>query len=303
MDGTLVPWAEATVHVLSHSLQRGSLVFDYMSVHETPKGPAVFRMGEHLDRFRHSCELVGLALDRKPGELGAAVAETVRANPGATAVKVSAFLPSVEIDVVPMDTRVAVAIAAYDPIRDVLAKKSGKPPFKPELSVWIEKVRRNRREDIVPAQAKVAANYLSTMTAKASARRRGYDEILLLDEEGLLAEGPTTNLFLVDGEGTLRTPPERRILLGVTRRSVLDIAKHDGLPVAETPMRPVDLFAAREAFLTGTTAGVWPIVSADGRRIGEGRTGPVTERLRERFAEVVSGRDPDFESWLHYVAE
>ncbi len=303
VNGRFVPWGNATVHVLSHSLQRGSLIFDYLSVHATDRGPAIFRLGEHVERFLRSAEIVGLPLAFDHAAIARAIVETIRANPGATAVKASAYLASVEVDVVPMDTHVSLAIAAYDPARDVIQRNPGTFHHRPELRLWIEKDRRNRRKDIVPPQAKVAANYVSPMTAKWAARRAGYDEILLVDDEGFLAEGPTTNLFLVDAEGTLRTPPEEQILLGVTRRSILEIAKHDGIPAAESRLRPEAFETAAEVFLTGTTAGVWPVVSVDDRTIGAGKPGPMTKRLRDRFTQVVSGRDPDFDHWLTRVDE
>ncbi|MBW2372367.1 MAG: aminotransferase class IV [Deltaproteobacteria bacterium] len=303
IDGALVPWADATVHVLSHSLQRGSLIFDYMSVHETERGPAVFRMPEHLERFHRSAEMVGLDLLQDVAALGAAVAETVRANPGAKAVKISAYLASVEVDVVALDPRVSVAIAAYDPYRDVIAYKTEQPELHLEFRIWIEKERRNRRHDIVEPQAKVAANYVSPMVAKARARRQGYDDILLLDDQGHVAEGPTTNVFRVDEAGALITPPETRVLLGVTRRSVIELAKHDGRPVREETFGPEALFNSAEVFLTGTTANVLPVVDIDGCTIGGGSVGPVCAGLRDRFHQVTHGLDPAFAHWLSYARE
>jgi branched-chain amino acid aminotransferase len=170
------------------------------------------------------------------------------------------------------------------------------------VRLWIEKERRNRRQDIMPAQAKVSANYASTMVAKARARAAGYDEIVLVDEDGNLAEGPTTNLFLVDAGGTLVTPSPARVLHGVTRASILELAKTEGIPAVERDVRPEELRGAAEAFLTGTTAGVWPITSVDGEKLGDGKVGPVSRRLRERFEKVVSGRDPAFAHWLSPVA-
>lgn len=303
IDGGLVPWRDATVHVLSHSLQRGSLVFDYMSLHETPRGLAVFRLRQHAERFLRSAELVGLPLALGCEAIEAGVVETVRANPGARAVKVSAFLPSIEVDVVPQDPRVSVAIAAYDPWRDVVDHNPGEWKPRATVRLWIEKERRNRRDDIVPPQAKVAANYTSPMFAKWRARRRGFDEILLVDEEGFVAEAPTSNVFWVDARGTLRTPPERHVLLGVTRRSILELAKHDGVACAESQVRPDELAAAAEVFLTGTTAGVWPVESIDERPVGEGAPGPVSARLRDRFVAVSNGEDAAFHHWLTFTSE
>ena len=298
LDGALVPWAQATVHVLSHSLQRGSLVFDYMSVHETPRGPAVFRLREHVERFLHSIELVGLPLRHDQREIEAAILATVRANPGARSVKISAYLPSIEVDVVPMDDRVALAIAAYDPKADVIDRNPGRWAWRPTIRLWVEKRLRNRRKDILPPQAKVAANYASPMAAKWAARRAGYDEIVLVDEDGCIAEAPTANLFWVEGAGSLRTPPAERVLLGVTRQSLLEIAKHDGIDVAEALIRPEELVRQPEVFLSGTTAGVLPVDSVDGTPIGDGKPGPVSTRLGARLREIQSGQDPAFAHWL-----
>jgi len=304
VDGSLRPWADATVHVLSHSLQRGSLVFDYMSVHETPRGACVFRLDEHVDRFFRSCEMMGLAVEQSAGALRNAIRATVRANPGASAVKMSAYFASVEIDVVPVDTHVTVAIAAYDPKIDISDRLPQNSPRKPRyLKLWIEKVRANRRDDIVPPQVKVSANYASPMTAKVRARAEGYDEVVLVDENGHLAEGPTTNLFIVDAAGNLLTPPSEKVLHGVTRSAIIELAKAEGISIEEAQIVPKDLLSASEAFLTGTTAGVWPVESVDGRSIGEVCPGPISRRLRDRFQRVSSGEDPEFEYWLTPVQD
>jgi len=167
--------------------------------------------------------------------------------------------------------------------------------------VWIEKDVRNRRKDIVPPQAKVAANYASPMQAKAIARQAGYDDILLVDEDGYVAEGPTSNVFLVDRDGTLVTPPAASVLHGVTRRSLIEIAEHDGIPVCEQRVRPEDLIGAEEVFLTGTSAMLMPVASIDDKPIGASVPGPVSRRLAERFEAITSGREPDFEHWLTFV--
>lgn len=303
IDGRFVPWADATVHVLSHSLQRGSLIFDYLSVHATPRGDAVFRLREHVERFQHSAELVGLPLELDTEALMAAVVETVRANPGARAVKMSAYLPSIEVDVVPQDARLSVAIAAYDPQADVIARNPGRFERRPTVRLLVERERRNRRDDILPPQAKVAANYTSPMFAKWNARRRGYDEILLLDEAGYVAEAPTSNLFWVDEAGTLHTPPEKLVLLGVTRLAILELAKHAGIACKETLAPPEEVARAAEVFLTGTTAGIWPVESIDDQPIGTSVPGPVSLRLRERFVAASNGHDADFHHWLTFVDE
>ncbi len=301
LNGKLVPWADVTVHVLSHSMQRASLIFDFYSVHETPRGPAVFRMGEHTRRLLRSGELLGLPMPLGEAEINAAILETVRANPSASCVKVCAYLPSIEVEVVPADDRVSIAIAAYDSARDVVAYNAGKPYSKAELRVRLEKERQKMRPEIIPPQCKVSANYTSPMIAKWAARRAGYDEILLVDQKGFVAEASTENVFLVDRSGRLRTPSLDFVLPGVTRSSILELAKHDGRVTEEGAIRPAELFEATEVFLTATSAGVWPVLSIDDHTIGSGRTGPVSQALRERFEQVTSGRDPAFAHWLTAV--
>jgi len=302
LDGELVPWERATVHILSHSLQRGSLIFDFLSVHETPRGPAIFRLSEHVERLLRSAELVGLPLRMGAEEIGEAIVLTVRANPGATFVKVSAFIGSVEVDVVPADDRVSLAVAAYDPGADIAAHKpGGQQPASAALRLWIEKQRRNRRRDIIAPQAKAAANYVSPMAAKWEARRQGYDDVLLVDEDGYIAEGPTTNVFLFDADGTLRTPPDRNVLLGVTRSATIEIAKHGGIDVREDDVTPEDLFQAREVFLTGTATGICPVIEIDRQTIGDGAAGPKTLALQERFETIIRGGDAAYDHWLTYV--
>jgi branched-chain amino acid aminotransferase len=297
IDGRLVSWADAHVHVLSHSLQRASLVFDYTSVHQTPRGQAIFRLREHLERFLRSVSLVGLPIGHGLDELLAASRATSRANPGATSFKIQAYLPSVELDVVPMDERVSVAIAVYDSARDVVLRTPNPRAFTPTLKLKVERTRR-RVEAYLPPGAKVAANYAGPMMAKWAARREGYDEIVMLDEHGQLAETPTANLFLVDDHGALSTPTLDAVLAGVTRMTVLELAKHEGIPVREESLPPEALFAAAEVFLTGSSVGVWPVASVDGRPVRGGAPGPVSKRLKARHDAVTSGADPEFAHWL-----
>ena len=297
IDGVLVPWPDATVHVMSHSLQRGSLVFDYTSVHETPRGMAIFRLDEHLTRFLRSVSIVGLPIRYGFDELRAASLAAARANPGANALKICAYLPSIEVDVVPMDEHVSVSIAVYHGARDIVLRKPTPRPLAPTLKLKIERVRR-RIEAHLPTHAKASANYLGAMMAKWSARREGFDEVVLLDEHGKLAEAPTANVFLVDGDGTLRTPTLDAVLAGVTRMSVFELAQHEGIPVVEDSLLPEALYDAPEVFLASSSVGVWPVESVDGRPVRGGAPGPVSKRLQDRLGAIFEGRDPHFEHWL-----
>jgi len=297
IDGTLVPWQDATVHVLSHSLARGSLVFDYLSVHATPKGAAIFRLAEHLERFLRSVAIVGLPMQLTFDQLFAGARQVVAANPGAKALKVMAYLPSEEVDVVPMDDHVAVAMAAYDPVEDVIKKKANPRRMTPTIALKIERVRR-RIESHLPTHAKAAANYLGPMMAKWQARYEGYDEVVMLDEHGHLSEAPTSNVFVVDARGTLRTPSLEAVLPGITRMSVVEIAKHEGIAVHEGIVEPEELLAASEAFLASTSVGVWPVASVDQKPLPAPVPGPISARLKARFDRAVAGEDADFAHWL-----
>ena len=305
LNGQLVPWGDATVHVLSHSLQRGSLVFDYLSLNSTPRGPAVFRLDLHIQRMLRSCELMGLPIELDEADLSRAVIQAARANPGGRAIKASAYFASVELDVVPVDSRVSVAIAVYDPEEDIVSRppKQEGAGRRRSIRLWLEKEAHQRREDIVSPQAKVSANYASSMTAKARAQRLGFDEILLIDEEGHVAEGPTTNVFVVDREGVLVTPPEKQVLKGVTRQSVIELAEDSGMEFRERPIEPGELAGAREVFLTGTTAGVLPVESVDDQKIGDACPGPLSIELGERLSRAETGDDPAFDHWLTYIEE
>jgi branched-chain amino acid aminotransferase len=297
LDGALVPWQAATVHVLSHSFARGSMVFDYLSVHETPRGAAIFRLAEHLERFERSVSIVGLPVAQSYDQLFAASLEVVRANPGCTALKVMAYLPSEEVGVVPMDERVSVAMAAYDPVRDVILRKPHPKRMPEQLAVKLERSRR-RIGTHLPIHAKAAANYLGAAMAAWQARREGYDEIVMLDEQGHLAEAPTSNVFVVDAAGTLRTPSLDSVLPGITRQSMLEVAKHEGIPTFDGVVQADELLGAREAFLSSTSIGVWPIASVDKQLLPAPVPGPVSARLKTRFDAITAGQDAAFAHWL-----
>ena len=300
-DGDFIAWQDATVHVLAQSLQRGSLAFDYVSVHEARRGVAVFRLRDHVERLATTCRIVGLPLEYTVDELVEACAETVRRNPAARSIKISALIPSIEAELIPANPHVAVFIAAYDSDRDLGANPELRRRRREAVSLKIEREKSGRREDLIPPHAKVAANYTAAMTAKWRARDEGFDDIVLLDEHGNLTEGPTANLFLVDRDGNLATPPASKVLLGITRDSIIALAPAVGRRCVERDMAVGELAGAREVFLSGTSAGVWPVVRIDGRQVGDGSMGPATSQLKAKYNAVVLGEEPAFEHWLHYV--
>ena len=299
-DGEFVPWQEATVHILAQSLQRGSLAFDYMSVRQAKRGIAVFRLDAHIDRLFNTCELMGLPIAYARAELIEGCLATVRANPGATSLKISALIPAIEAELVPRDPRVGVFICAYDLDADIPGEAGQGGLRKERIALKVERDITNRRPDIIPPQAKMAGNYTSAMFAKWRARREGFDDIVLLDAGGCVAEAPTSNLFAVIG-GSLATPPENKVLHGITRASMIELAAAIGIPCAERDLSVPDLHGADEVFLSATSVGVWPVVSIDRRPVGNGEPGALSLRLREALDAAARGDNPAFEHWLHYV--
>ncbi len=298
-DGAFIPWADATVHVLSQSLQRGTLAFDYMSVHQTDRGPAIMKLGPHIDRLFETCRIMGLPIAYEKSQLCDACVATVLKNPGSRSLKISALIPSIEVELVPQDPFVSVAIAAYDSKKDIIERNPGNFHEARELKLKIERSISNRREDVIPAQAKVAANYTAALFAKWRARREGFDDILLLDDGKFVAESSTSNVFaVIDGE--IVTPSERRVLHGVTRASVLELAPAVVSPVVERDLTVPELLAAEEVFCTATSVGVWPVVRIDDQPIGDGTPGAVTLKLRARHNAISKGKDPEFDHWLTY---
>jgi len=299
VDGTLVAGDRVHVSVLSHAIQRGSLVFDVGAMRETAAGGvAFFRPREHIERFLRSAALVGLDPRWTVDQLLEATLETARASGASSAlVRWSAYVPSIEADVVPRSTaRTSVAIAILT-AEDYTAPGEitmGKPPV---VRVAIPKDIVKAGPEVFPPQAKVSASYLGPMLAKRRALAAGYDEVVLLDREGLVAEAPTANVFAVR-DGAIVTPPTERVLAGITRASLLEIARAEGIEAREAHLSREQLASADEAFLAGTSLPVQAIASIDGRPIGHEAPGPVTLRLKECLLRCERGADPRFSHWL-----
>ena len=298
IDGTLVPWNDAQVHVLAQSPQRGSLVFDVASCHWLPDGPVVFGLREHAERFLGSAALSGMELGLELEPLLAGIGEAVRANPGCETLKLSAYFPGVSLDVLPRESRAQVAIAAFS-FRDLYPNARSGPAARPAaLQVAVP---RKMPGWVMSPQAKLAAGYLYTSVAKAHARVEGFDDILLRDEHGDLAESSTQSFFLVE-DGVLHTATTDVVLRGVTRGVVMELARDEGIELREGRLPYEQLESAEEAFLTGTTIDVWPVARIDTRCYPEPVPGPVTERLRLRLARLLEGKDPDFSPrWMQKV--
>jgi branched-chain amino acid aminotransferase len=292
----MVAWDDAAVSVLSHSVQRGAAVFDVGAMRSGAAGAGgavlLFRPREHIARFLRSAALVGLEVGWDAPALLEATVEAARAAGETSAlVRWSAFVPDVEPDVVPRPgtrARVAIAILPPDPAA----------PAKPTtLRVTVPRDARKAGPEVFPPQAKVGASYLGPMLAKRQAMAAGFDEVVLLDGEDHVAEAPTANVFVVK-HGALLTPPAERVLAGITRDSVLALARAEGIPAHEVPLTQDDLAGADEAFLAATSLPVHAIASVDGRALGDHAPGPVTARIRDLLLACERGEDARFAGWV-----
>jgi len=301
MNGDYVNWEDAQVHILSHSHQRGSLIFGFIPIFENEGVVSLFRLNDHVERLFTSCQTAGIPLEYSPQDIQVAIKDTVRKNPGSKFVKISVYIASIEIDVVPQDPFSTVAIAAYEPLEDIASKNTQPFHSSKELSVWLEKEKHQRRHDIIPPQVKIAGNYTSSMMAKWQARKNGYDEIILTDEGGYITEAPTSNVFIVNKDGCLLTAPEDQVLYGITRKSILEIVNNEGIKTKVERIPLSELENAKEVFITSSSHLVCPVIKIDNELVGKGVIGDLTAKLKQRFLNISQGKDELFNNWLENI--
>jgi branched-chain amino acid aminotransferase len=292
MNGELVEWGDAKVHVLTHALHYGSAVFEGIRAYETEHGTAVFRLGEHLKRLERSAEVYFMKLPFALEELRQATHATIAANELATCyVRPLVFRGYGEMGVNPLNCPVEVMIAVW-PWGAYLGEEALQHGVRVKTSSF-----RRIGPNTIPATAKATGQYLNSQLAKMEAAKSGYDEAILLNEQGFLADGSGENVFVVR-DGVLSTPPVTASCLpGITRDTVIRIAAELGLPVLEHDVVRTDLYHADEVFFTGTAAEVTPIRSIDDHEIG---AGPITKRIQAAFFEVTAGRSPLSADYLDY---
>ncbi|MDK2897366.1 MAG: branched-chain amino acid aminotransferase [Candidatus Atribacteria bacterium] len=296
MNGQKMPWKEATTHVLTHALHYGTGVFEGIRCYDTIRGPAVFRLHDHLLRLFDSAKVVRMEIPYTIDQLTQASLELIVANRVKECyIRPLAFRGYGEMGVDPTNCKVDCVIAAWQ-----WGKYMGEKGIKEGIRAKISSYTRTYINSASP-RAKTTANYLNSALAKVEARDLGYDEAILLDSNGFLSEGSGENLFLVKN-GVILTPHPYSILLGITRGSVIEIARQLGLEVQETLCTRDDLYLADEAFFTGTAAEITPIVEVDSRVIGDGKPGEITKKLQNAFFEIVKGDNPDYDKWLTYVS-
>jgi branched-chain amino acid aminotransferase len=295
-NGELVPWGEAKVHVLAHGLQYGTGVFEGMKAYPTADGPAIFRLDAHLERFYKSAELYDLAIPYSMQTLTDASLEVVRANKlDAAYMRPVAFFDAGTLSVWTQECPVTVAIAAVPTGKYLANADAG-------VRVTVSPIRKFDNSAI-PAWAKACGQYINSARAVNDAQRRGFDEALLLNSTGLVAEGSGENLFVVK-QGAIHTnDKDASILMGVTRASVLEIARDLGIEARVADISVDDVIGADELFFSGTAVEVTAIREVDGRVIGDGKPGPITRRIQDTFNQAVRGELPQYRRWLSFVRQ
>jgi branched-chain amino acid aminotransferase len=297
MNGRLVAWNEAQVHVTAHALQYGTGVFEGMRSYDTPEGPAIFRLEPHMRRFVESAKFYELEIPYSVAALSSASLEVIRSNRLENAyLRPLAFFDSHSFSVWPKDCPVSVAIIAV-PGRAYI---QGGPEA--GVRVTVSTVRRIDPSTL-PAFVKACGHYTNSVRAVQEAIRRGYDEALLLNTKGDVAEGSGENLFVVKNGTIITNDIDASILLGITRDSVITIARDLGIPVVVRPISLTDVQTADELFFSGTAVEVTPIKEVDGRAYGNGKPGPITTRIQQTFFDAVHGRLPQYRGWLSYVGQ
>ena len=298
MNGQMIPWEQATVHVMAHALHYGSSVFEGIRVYKTPDGPQVFRLTDHMRRFFDSAKIYRMPISYGRDELNSVCKDVVRANDlvNGAYIRPIAFRGYGEAGLAPKpDHRVDVAVAAWE-----WGAYLGADSLEQGVDVCISSWQRVA-PNTIPAMAKAGGNYLSGQLVSTEAKRLGFSEGIALSTDGTISEGAGENIFVIKN-GTIMTPPaSSSILTGLTRDSVIKLAGRMGIGVEERAIPREMLYLADEVFFTGTAAEITPIRSVDRIEIGSGKRGLLTQQLQEAFFGLFSGATEDLDGWLEPV--
>ena len=294
MNGELVDWNDAKIHILTHSLHYGSGVFEGIRCYKTDSGPAVFRLREHMQRIHDSGKVYFMDIPYSVDELCSATKELIKANRLEECyIRPIAYRGYGEMGLSPLNNPIDVSIAVW-PWGAYLGEEGLKNGIKAKISSF-QRISPN----ILPPTAKNTGQYANSILAKLECIHAGYDEAILMDYRGFISEGPGENLFIVK-DGTIYTPPEHAsILKGITRDSIIVIARDMGYEVIETDITRGTMYLADEAFFTGTAVELTPIREIDGYKIGT--PGPITKRIQGKFFDVIKGRDEKYKKWCDFV--
>ena len=294
-NGKIVRQEEATVSVLTHALHYGTSVFEGLRAYATSRGPAVFRMEEHTQRLFDSALIMRMPVPFSQDEINQAILDTIRANSWESCyVRPLIWRGGQTLGVNPLPCPVQAMVATWE-WGAYLGEEAINKGARLITSAWVR-----LPANAMPGKAKAGGNYVNSVLARMDAVSAGFDEALLLDQNGFIAEGSGENIFFLK-QGTLYVIANSVNLVGITRDSVLQVAKDMGLRVQETMATRDQLYGAEEVFMTGTAAEVTPVSEIDYRPIGTGKAGPVALELRQRYLKAATGQDPNYEHWLTYV--
>ncbi len=295
MDGKLVDWADASVHVLTHSLHYGLSAFEGIRCYQGKGGSAIFRLQEHVDRLFESAHITQLEIPYDRKQVADAIVETVRVNKlEACYIRPIAYIGYGAMGLYPSENPIHLAIAAWR-----WGAYLGEEGLTKGIKVKVSSLTRHH-VNVAMTRAKISGYYVNSILAKREVKQDGYDEALMLDTEGYVSEGTGENVFIVR-KGKIKTTPLTSILEGITRNTVMELARERNIPVLEERFTRDALYVADEVFLTGTAAEITPVREIDGRRVGLGKPGPVTMDLQNAFFKIVKGEDSSHKAWLTKV--
>jgi branched-chain amino acid aminotransferase len=296
MDGKLIPWEEANVHILTHSLHYGLAVFEGIRCYLCTDGKsAVFRLREHVDRLFDSAQIGEIRIPYSKKDIAEACKETLRANQLKEGyIRPIVFIGEGVMGVYPGDNPIRVGIIVWS-----WGAYLGDEAVEKGIRVKVSSYNRHH-VNVMMTKAKICGNYVNSVLAKREVMKMGYDEALMLDTEGYVSEASGENIFMVKN-GKLKTTPLTSILPGITRDSVIQIAKAKKITMLEERFTRDELYTAQEAFFTGTAAELTPIREVDDRIVGDGKPGPVTKELQATFFDIVKGKNSEYREWLDYL--
>jgi len=295
MDGSFVDWADANVHVLTHSLHYGLAAFEGIRCYKGKSGSAIFRLPEHVDRLFESAHIGMMTMPYDRKQVAEAIVETVRVNKlDACYIRPLVYIGYGAMGVYPGDNPIKLAIAAW-----TWGAYLGDEALANGMRARVSSFTRHH-VNVSMTRGKISGYYVNSILAKREAKADGYDEAILLDPEGYVSEGTGENIFIVR-KGRLKTTPLTSILEGITRNSVIELANEQGVAVTEERFTRDEMYIADEVFVTGTAAELTPVREIDNRRIGSGKPGPITLALQKRFFSIVRGEDSSHASWLTRV--
>jgi branched-chain amino acid aminotransferase len=295
MDGRFVNWADANVHVLTHSLHYGLAAFEGLRCYKGKTGSAIFKLDEHVDRLFESAHIGMMRIPYDKKQVRDAIIETVRVNRlEACYIRPLAYIGYGAMGVYPAENPIKLAIAAWK-----WGTYLGDEALANGMRARVSSFTRHH-VNVSMTRGKISGYYVNSILAKREAKTDGYDEAILLDPEGYVSEGTGENIFIVR-KGRIKTTPLTSILEGITRNAVIDLAREQQIMVVEERFTRDEMYIADEVFVTGTAAELTPVREIDNRRIGTGKPGPITLALQKRFFSIVRGEDPTHESWLTRV--